>query len=999
MRWKLAFFVFFLVHSVRFTEANKKLQVCEGEMTRLECSDELQEIEIQLANFGRFSVHPCNPLMNTDYSTTCLNNATKEILAKKCNGRSSCEFFVDATVLGDPCPGIPKYLDAMYTCVFATTTAPPSTTAEPEIDEETRSVAPTDDQVNYEVVTNHKNEQPPACAAVFYRAVQWTQTIAGEQLETVCPLGSHGKARRFCRSNGQWSEEVDLSDCITTSFRSLQKDLQQTWKSDFLVPIELLEDVQKHVRHEKLLGGDLIELAETLSRIQNHNHRFPASVHNQPQLSTTAKITIEMTNELLQVSQRDGWIDLSPRDKTSTAQTLLFAVQRSLQNLAESMAEHKSVNEQFVSRPTVLGIAAVSRSKSQVELPESTVFDIEDRVLFSLPTTNSPINSEFKLSFTAIANLGGFLIRDAATSQVDECRRTVVSKLLSTWSEVRSLTAGDSTANEPIPTVLSFSTKRKVDPEIRIQCARWSTEDRDFVADGSCVLVETNSTTTICRCIGSGDFAVVSSTCDAQIFSGFNKESIALYMSCALAAFGLLVYIAGMVFVDERPKYPFIPRSFCVAIIFAEFFLSLWFLLPRHGTLASIIFYLLHAAVFIAVSWILLQFFQFTYSLVQLLNGRKLGAHVMHYVVGYGLPVIMITFLAFSSGNFSLFLRGFQPLQRPSTSVVFTPLILLISLHLVFALFTTYLLVKRSAVGYMPCRTDAETITSVRQSFVHSIPLIVSIDTFCLVVLYFVSTPVTFWLWMVVAANLLQTLFTLRVLSFKRLFSGELFWHKNGKKLRADNLPKTSVFSPIVQGHPNHNSSINFSYNEPVSGFAKRSNASLGHFFDDSQGLPAYIPTVGGVHDAHCCDHTYATIPQDYYAFQQQHYRIYQQHPGNPSQVQLPPIPPVPSTGFSRASDIPVGFSPHGVIGDMPQSPLCNEHGHRCASMAALRLSNTQLYNNQSSSHQRPPSDVSYETARSSSTAGTTASAASSGTLLLRMDLTQNPPIFLDENS
>lgn len=178
-----------------------------------------------------------------------------------------------------------------------------------------------------------------------------------------------------------------------------------------------------------------------------------------------------------------------------------------------------------------------------------------------------------------------------------------------------------------------------------------------------------------------------------------------------------------------------------------------------------------------------------------------------------------------------------------------------------------------------------------------------------------------------------------------------------------------------------------YSFNDPT--YTKH---PAGLFADSQQQI--YVPT-SGVHLPHDCHCEYATIPPDYYSFyNNQHYRVYQQNPANPSQLQrsiphLPPIPPIPANGFERLNnDQQMMLHPHLTVDEVPQSPICHQHGSRCASLAALRLSNTQLYHQQQQLP-RPPSDGSYETARSSSTSGTSSTVASSGTFLLRSESNQ----------
>ncbi|KAI6184827.1 Latrophilin-like protein 1 [Aphelenchoides bicaudatus] len=984
VRWKrpstiLPFLLLLAIQTNGYVTQSKVLEVCEGETARLECTGDSEQISVELANFGRFSITPCNPDYNNNLETNCLNNSTLLVLANKCNGLSSCEFVVMSKLFGDSCPGTSKYLEARYSCVYVTTTVAPLTNPPSTSDH----VAPTDQKTNTDGVRYSVDDYPiksENCAAVFYRNVQWTETPANQIASVQCPLGSRGHAQRMCLPSGQWVVETDLSGCVSSSFTNLQEEFQRIWNTGFMVNVELLEDLRRLVRTEKLLSGDLVQLSELLYQVAIHSEKF-TSVYNRRPLNEIATHSLCILNDLLQIGQRDAWIDLLPDKQTQVANRLLKAIQQTLQNVARSIASDKTETEMFVERPSVLGVVAVSKSQNTIELPTSSSYEIEDRVLFSLP--NADIMREYEIVYSSIAaDLGQFLMHQKANKHSDGCERQLMSKVLSAWAQVRSIEPKE----EKIPVVLAFST-RKPKSSLSVQCAKWSEEQSDFVEDGSCMVLVHNSTQTICRCIGSGHYAVIGSTCDVQLFFGFNKETIALYVSSILVIVGVLIYLLGLSLIDQnQPEYVFIRRNFCTALIVAQLLLCFWFLLPRHGVWSSILLYFLHGTIFSVVCWLLVQMFQLVYSLFQIINQRNMGAHFLHYLVGYLIPAVWIIVLIAFSGNVSLFLSGFQPLQKPADLFVTGPLVLLLFVHFAFATLAIYLLAKRFRVGYMPCQRDAETLSAVRSSLIHLAPFILAIDFFCFMVVQFSLHPVAVWLWFIVGANIAQTALTLRVLSLKHLCSGNFFY--SGKKnLSASNLPKNPIFSPEVQ---NNVPSYNFSFNEPA--YVKH---PIGHFMGSQQQI--YVPS-NGIHMPHDCHCDYATIPvpPEYYSFyNNQNYRVYHQNPANPCQLQrsiphLPPVPPLPPNGFVRLnSENPIGFHPQGMH-DESSSPTCHEHGSHCASLAALRLSNSQLYHQQSQLP-RPPSDGSYETARSSST-GTTS--ASSGTFLLRMDPKQNPPIF-----
>lgn len=119
---------------------------------------------------------------------------------------------------------------------------------------------------------------------------------------------------------------------------------------------------------------------------------------------------------------------------------------------------------------------------------------------------------EYEIVYSSVGSLGQYLFRAKASKREDGCERTLISNVLSAWVGIRSLDPTE----ERIPLVLSFST-RKPNPSLQAQCVRWSEQHEDFVEDGSCMVLVHNSTQTICRCMGTGHYAVIGSTCDSQV--------------------------------------------------------------------------------------------------------------------------------------------------------------------------------------------------------------------------------------------------------------------------------------------------------------------------------------------------------------------------------------------------------------------------------------------------------------------------------------------------
>lgn len=79
-----------------FAELSVQKIFCEGEEANLECPPGLY-IDIQLANYGRFTLSLCNPTHRTDLTTTCQNNRTLAIMKSEL---VSFDFIIPFQVFG-----------------------------------------------------------------------------------------------------------------------------------------------------------------------------------------------------------------------------------------------------------------------------------------------------------------------------------------------------------------------------------------------------------------------------------------------------------------------------------------------------------------------------------------------------------------------------------------------------------------------------------------------------------------------------------------------------------------------------------------------------------------------------------------------------------------------------------------------------------------------------------------------------------------------------------
>ena len=94
----------------------QRLVVCEYETAYLSCTHHAV-IHVLSAMYGRTDNITC-PSKNSYIKATCEEQNSSSIVKEGCEGRQNCTIWVSHHTFGDPCPGIWKYLNLSYQCIF-----------------------------------------------------------------------------------------------------------------------------------------------------------------------------------------------------------------------------------------------------------------------------------------------------------------------------------------------------------------------------------------------------------------------------------------------------------------------------------------------------------------------------------------------------------------------------------------------------------------------------------------------------------------------------------------------------------------------------------------------------------------------------------------------------------------------------------------------------------------------------------------------------------------
>ena len=112
-----------------FAQTLQTITVCENAPGSITCPIG-KEINLVTIIYGRTSVLPdktCNPYGKQITNYNCIGGSQADNYVKKqCAAKSKCTLSNSYLILGDPCPGTPKFLKVDYQCIVPTL-APPKT--------------------------------------------------------------------------------------------------------------------------------------------------------------------------------------------------------------------------------------------------------------------------------------------------------------------------------------------------------------------------------------------------------------------------------------------------------------------------------------------------------------------------------------------------------------------------------------------------------------------------------------------------------------------------------------------------------------------------------------------------------------------------------------------------------------------------------------------------------------------------------------------------------
>uniref|UniRef100_A0A7E4ULD6 Latrophilin Cirl n=1 Tax=Panagrellus redivivus TaxID=6233 RepID=A0A7E4ULD6_PANRE len=656
---RIAWTIFTLLCFATHAFANDMVQVtkCEGETAKLSCPDGLV-IDIALANYGRFSVNPCNPDGLTNLSTACLNKDTLDIVKERCDNRTECDINVSVSLFGDACPNTPKYLEVNYACVkpAPTTTTSTTTTARPTTPEipvnsikpapfsHRGDVPPTPDSAE-DAESKRKtttSPKPVFCEAGPRRFVHWPKTEGGRMARVPCPSGMNGFAEWRCGKNGFWrpASGPDLSGCMS-SWSIKHLDNVKTDRSDAVTQREALKFVHSQSQREQLVGGDLLNVDKILKEVtlnmQKIAEETPASLESHERDVEMARLTVEIANHLLSSNNAGGWIDLQDTPKRRhAASSLLLTVERALATTVsrKKSSASTSTSTKIVAQPFISSEVSSVALSPYVAFPGAPYN--KDEVIVPREALQVSGDVTADVVYANIDGLPIFLNPSNATRGVTQ----IVASRIVTLSIVAN---GKIHEVEHLadPVVIKFKHLNQSDELSNPTCASWDPIEHEWTTNGS-RLKSANKTQVICEYTHLSHFAVLMDVHGIKP-SAWHVDNLRLLTQvccvfsilCLLATFLVYAIVSNMM-IDRNFIHVNFTGVYWVAMVIFLFGIDRtmdWYC----STIAIVLHYL-----FLCVfSWSLLEGVML-YDMIKTVFNTKHYGKTLLCVIGYGIPALIV---------------------------------------------------------------------------------------------------------------------------------------------------------------------------------------------------------------------------------------------------------------------------------------------------------------------------------------------------------------------
>ena len=166
------------------------------------------------------------------------------------------------------------------------------------------------------------------CPPVTFRDIRWPPTRPGTISMEACPPPTHGQARWECTNTGlsaTWMAQPDLSECTSFWVHNLRSRVES---GDSVMSVA--SELALKTRNTKLYGGDIIQSIQLMQSLVNRMGSSVGDIQEDKRhqlVKDLIQSVIEVSSNVLESRNREGWFDLGPQSRRSVASQLIHGLE------------------------------------------------------------------------------------------------------------------------------------------------------------------------------------------------------------------------------------------------------------------------------------------------------------------------------------------------------------------------------------------------------------------------------------------------------------------------------------------------------------------------------------------------------------------------------------------------------------------------------------------------------------------------------------------------
>uniref|UniRef100_A0AC35U5Q6 G_PROTEIN_RECEP_F2_4 domain-containing protein n=1 Tax=Rhabditophanes sp. KR3021 TaxID=114890 RepID=A0AC35U5Q6_9BILA len=567
-------------------------------------------------------------------------------------------------------------------------------------------------------------EVPKTCYKTVSRDIEWPETQPGKIVRLDCPTGSSGKAVWTCALSTRWfpASGPDLSNCVSSWSSNLAQDYahidsSKAGKETNEAFYNILDELYRAIlMPDSVYGGDLISVTEIITSFLNE-----VSHEDLDGVSMAMNKLSDIINVLLK-KDAHYWNDLKMSIRSKVILNIIELYEKFLPKVLDEKSEQNVVKSTTILKPNFLAYSSDILLKESIQYPSSSNTNFSEYV--KIPNS-LPLNHNDKIVFVAYARTLAAIMSKVEDGNIDNLVSNIVSVSFAskTYMDINKVQE-NITDSMTVYLELAYPIEKGYLPE----CVYFNKEEKIW-STSVCTINMISKNEASCHCKSTGMVAVISREIPTIAYQPYEINQLQLLtMTSSVIGFIFLALtlFSIMVFAGEYEKdraRDAILRNMIVCLIMTKIVFLVMLGIPQvrvDSALCSIVTITLQYFILSFVMWMIVMNYQLHNEMLQNYDAPSCLKIFMYYFVGFVVPAIT-TFGAcygYQSINNWLIKEYCFTCKDVNFLISFAaPIVFALSINTLMALLFFCNVCKENSAGYRPCKQDLlQTVKNIKRS-------------------------------------------------------------------------------------------------------------------------------------------------------------------------------------------------------------------------------------------------------------------------------------------